>query len=458
MSETRKWIKTHLRRAQSDCNRGNCDTAEAELKTIIERINAEMQILRNAAVTEDMKQVANLFRQVSELRDFSREAHLKIQFVKEQKERLKKFQSIVKGFQKYKIIDTIKNNRKVFEDFRDKNRTIKEELRYVQVLRRWNSYTPLLCLDTVENIGGGYFLSLDGVGIVIDPGINFIRNAFVAGLSLKDIDTVILTHSHVDHTSDFEGLVTLFHEMNETRYDMGLGPIQFSLYTSIGAVNKFCNLISFSYDLFREIKVINPQSLYQLSSSVSMKTTSCSHNDLFCSHPASCVGLKFYCGKNPRPIFGITSDTGYNSKLKEEFADLQGHPVILHIGGVKEKEIEFLPPPVFPIYKHHLGLRGVLNFVFDVKPSAAIISEFGEELKESRMSITALLQKEFGDNTKIVPADVGFTLKFTKRKPYVFVPCDICHKDRPIEQMEAKQGKKDKRITYICAKCSRNKK
>lgn len=298
---------------------------------------------------------------------------------------------------------------------------------------------------------------MDGVGIVVDPGINFIRNAVSAGLSIKDIDVVILTHSHVDHTSDFEGIVTLFHEINAPRYNMGLDPIRFSLYTSIGAMNKYCNLISFSYDMFKEVLVMNPDSSYSLSDSIYMKTTPCQHRDLFCSHPASCVGLKFYCGEEPRPIIGITSDTGYNSQLRSDFADLGGNPVILHIGGIMDKEIEFVPPPNIPLYKDHLGLRGVLNFIFDVKPSAAIISEFGEEFRETRTSISELLQQQFVGKTKVIPADVGFTIRFTDKKPYAFVPCDTCHSETPITKIQTKQSKKGQSLMYLCPNCAHKK-
>jgi hypothetical protein len=296
---------------------------------------------------------------------------------------------------------------------------------------------------------------LDGVGIVVDPGINFIKNAVSCGLSLKDIDAIVLTHSHVDHTSDFEGLVTLFHEMNTPRYDVGLDPIRFSLYASIGAMNKYCNLISISYDLLKNVVVMNPRSTYPLSDSVSMNTTTCQHNDLFCVHPSSCVGLKFYCGGKLRPVIAITSDTGYSPQLQSEFADLKGNPVILHIGGIEEKEIESAPPPNVPLYKFHLGLRGVINFVFDVKPSVAIISEFGEEFRETRKSISDLLQKEFSTRTKVIPADVGFTIEFTDQKPYALVPCAICHSRIPVSNIQTKQQEKGQSLTYLCRSCSK---
>jgi glyoxylase-like metal-dependent hydrolase (beta-lactamase superfamily II) len=82
------------------------------------------------------------------------------------------------------------------------------------VLRRWNSYTPRMLTPTESNVGGGYFLHWKGKGIVIDPGFDFVNNFFNEGLVIDDVDSVIITHAHVDHCNDFESLLTLLFEYN----------------------------------------------------------------------------------------------------------------------------------------------------------------------------------------------------------------------------------------------------
>jgi ribonuclease BN (tRNA processing enzyme) len=95
------------------------------------------------------------------------------------------------------------------------------------VLRRWNSYTPILSCG--ENTGkraeysgkskiskgGGYFFKTEDCGIVIDPGFNFINNFEANGFLFQDIDHVLITHAHNDHTADLESLLTLLHKYNE---------------------------------------------------------------------------------------------------------------------------------------------------------------------------------------------------------------------------------------------------
>ena len=73
------------------------------------------------------------------------------------------------------------------------------------VLRKWNSYTPALPSGGDEQSrGGGYFIWHNGHGTVIDPGYNFIQNLDEACCRLCDINNIVLTHAHNDHTIDFK--------------------------------------------------------------------------------------------------------------------------------------------------------------------------------------------------------------------------------------------------------------
>lgn len=84
------------------------------------------------------------------------------------------------------------------------------------ILRRWQSYNPIIPHSGKRRLrGGGYFLLWGNRGIVIDPGYDFIQNFYDEGFSLEDIDAVIVTHSHPDHDNDFANLITLIKEWNE---------------------------------------------------------------------------------------------------------------------------------------------------------------------------------------------------------------------------------------------------
>lgn len=452
MAGIRDWVEEHFRIADEEYKQGRYENAEAELHIILRKINKEIERMKAVSPKEDPREVAVHYIALSELTAYFKRAKSRLVRVEAEKNRSERFRSIVKGIHERKIVDAMKKNQERMEEFRDRDRTIKGNDRFLKILRRWNSYTPLLCLDPIENLGGGYFLAWDGTGIVVDPGINFISNAVSAGLSVKDIDAIVLTHSHLDHTSDFEGLMTLFHEINTPRYNVGLDPLQFYLYSSIGAMNKYCNLISISYDNLKEVCVVNPNMLYELSDSISVKTTPCQHKDLFCSHSSSCVGLKFYMKGESKPIVAITSDTGYHPQLKGAFEDVEGNLVVLHIGGIIAKEMEYLPSPSIPVYEQHLGLRGILNFIFDIKPSVAIISEFGEEFRGMRRGISELFDEEF-EGTKVIPGDVGLTIEFSRTEPRFLVTCDHCHSKVSIASVQARVLDESLNLMYLCPDC-----
>lgn len=128
----------------------------------------------------------------------------------------------VEFLKRYKISETeYQEIRKLCEDnkclscFFNENRYKKNTL---QVLRRWNSYTPIIN----SGRGGGYFLKVDGVGIVIDPGFNFIKNYKDTGNYFRDIDVVLISHAHDDHTADLESILNLQYRYNKRLKNIAL--------------------------------------------------------------------------------------------------------------------------------------------------------------------------------------------------------------------------------------------
>ncbi|MFZ2538094.1 MAG: tetratricopeptide repeat protein, partial [Oscillospiraceae bacterium] len=86
---------------------------------------------------------------------------------------------------------------------------------YFEVLRRWNSYTPIIGDGHFSSKGGGYFIKYQGYGIVIDPGFNFIDNFKEKGHEFREITHVFISHAHNDHAADLESILTLLFKYNE---------------------------------------------------------------------------------------------------------------------------------------------------------------------------------------------------------------------------------------------------
>lgn len=90
------------------------------------------------------------------------------------------------------------------------------------ILRRWNSFTPIVPDEANKKRiyrGGGYFIWHQNKGTVVDPGFRFIRNFADAGGRVADIDNIVMTHAHNDHTADLESLFTVLYQHNATIKD-----------------------------------------------------------------------------------------------------------------------------------------------------------------------------------------------------------------------------------------------
>jgi tetratricopeptide (TPR) repeat protein len=102
-------------------------------------------------------------------------------------------------------------------------RHVKPAIEFV-CMRRYSSAFPLLPRPSAFRAhGGGYFVRLHPervdvakgrraatpVGVVVDPGPDFVENLFRADFSLADVDLIIVTHDHVDHLNSLEQLLSL---------------------------------------------------------------------------------------------------------------------------------------------------------------------------------------------------------------------------------------------------------
>jgi len=304
------------------------------------------------------------------------------------------------------------------------------------VLRKWNSYTPAIPADTEERSrGGGYFIYHNGKGTVIDPGYNFIENFHNAGCRIHDIDNIVITHAHNDHTIDFESICTLLYQYNSKAGKAGTPKKKIRLYFNNGTFKKFSGLLNLMDKSFDTIHTLNVGNGYQIQAGLTLTVLPAYHDEVVSRDQS--IGLLFtfdFGGTEQKIVF--TSDTGLfplctvsdglrpDTKGKElweaypasalENIDL----LVTHIGSIKTEELNFdLNDDIGKcLYPNHLGMIGTARMITKLRPKLALVSEFGEEMRNFRRDIVRRIEEDVVCKViskaeirpRLAPADLAF--------------------------------------------------
>lgn len=297
----------------------------------------------------------------------------------------------------------------------------------LRTIHKWNSATPLFSQGISQ--GGGYFLTLRNnrgqtKGIAIDPGYDFFSIFRDIGLGIADIDAIIITHDHDDHTESVEGILSLLAKYNDHNEQKKSKVID--IFGSSGVLLKFHGLLS-ATDLFgnREInfKLLVPGSditeiegislMEKYGFTLSIKPAY--HAERWTNQESS-VGIVLHTNipdiKNGGNLkIGITGDTRYEIGIGREYKDVQ--VLLLNIGSVEKEEGKML--------NQHLGMLGCINLLKEArlgKPLLAILTEFGEEFSGKREIISRILENwaqpmssTKSRELKVIPADIHLELR-----------------------------------------------
>ncbi len=323
-----------------------------------------------------------------------------------------------------------KNQKKLIKDLnipRALDRAIGSNM--LRTIHKWNSATPLFSHGISQ--GGGYFLTLKNThgqtkGIAIDPGYDFFDIFRDIGLSIVDIDAIIITHDHDDHTESVEGILSLlakYNDHNEQRKSKVL-----DIFGSAGVLLKFHGLLS-ATDLFgnreinfkllvpgAEIAEVESGSLME-KHGFTLSVKPAYHTERWTNQESS-VGVIIHTNlpdpKNGGKLkIGITGDTRYEVGLGREYKDVQ--VLLLNIGSVEKEEGKLLD--------QHLGMIGSINMIKEGrlgKPLMAILTEFGEEFSGKREIISRIIENwaqpmagSKSKDLKVIPADVHLEVRLT---------------------------------------------
>jgi tetratricopeptide (TPR) repeat protein/L-ascorbate metabolism protein UlaG (beta-lactamase superfamily) len=346
----------------------------------------------------------------------------------------------------FKSINEIESN---FKKFTDTKRSIPEGFpSFLSVLRKWNSYTPIIPSEKGDNKGGGYFLYHRGKGIVIDPGFNFIENFYQEGFKVADIDAVLITHAHNDHTVDLEAILTLVYKHNDAIKDSVKEEMKdkdeheikheiekrikehgkkIDLFLNVGTFMKYSGWLNLKYsEEINNVTVLQPDTTYKLSEAydgITIHTIKAKHHEIIDNKYAigfilDIKGIKV----------GFTGDTGWdwenNGKIVDPFIEHKPKLIIAHLGSIKSQEFKYVEAKNEDernecFYAHHLGLLGMTKFLDAIRPDLTVISEFGEELRQFRKEIVQRIGEVLG--LKCLPGDIGLHIRLEDLGVYCFI-------------------------------------
>jgi tetratricopeptide (TPR) repeat protein len=343
-----------------------------------------------------------------------------------------------------KFLDYIKLAKEKEVEFLKPESLLNGELSLLLILRKWNSYTPAIPSHEDERSrGGGYFIYFNGKGTVIDPGYNFIENLFEAGCRICDIDNIVITHAHNDHTFDFESLCTLLYKYNTEAINNGRTTKKVNIYMNNGSFKKFSGLLNLQDHFYiKRISTLNTGNHYSLSGDLELDVLPAFHDEVISRDQSIGLLFAFPLGDGTRKIL-FTSDTGLfpleldspkfkpDTNGKQEIWQLYPPSasnnldmLIVHIGSINENEILVDPKEGIHkcLYPNHLGVIGTTRLITQLKPRTAIISEFGEEIKYFRCELLQQIQKivkrvlKEVPLPKVIPGDIGFVYEIKKRQ------------------------------------------
>lgn len=371
------------------------------------------------------------------------------------------------------------------------------------ILKAFSSSMPILLNysnDIERYSGGGFYIRWNGKGIAVDPGYKFVENLHRAGFSVLDVDVVVVTHEHIDHSSDIRLLDDLHFNASKNHKDQEynwnpegfyiskddkiphkiswyLDPVTYETVQTFADRNSgfspLCNILyCVSVDQFEteRLKKVFPENrnilthqAIQIGTDIVMQVFPTCHEQkntrTYFGHTFGCT---FECMSKDRQSIqiGYTSDTSINevSVYDGMINKLQNCQIIIaNISGIYEDDILLKNAKA-----RHLGYYGCYKIAYDILKTRHspvkyyLLSEFSNQVSDIRYDVSKYLQKELNKCSEqfsqkkplVLPAEIELEINLNT----FGVKCSSCGRCSENIHIIRPFGENQK-LTYICDEC-----
>jgi ribonuclease BN (tRNA processing enzyme) len=229
----------------------------------------------------------------------------------------------------------------------------------------------------------GVYISFKNKKILLDPGPGTLVRmaASKPRIEVEDLDAIILTHSHIDHSNDVNVLIDSMTGGGWRKRGVLFAPAEC-------ISGEMTILLNYLRDFMEDIVVLEAEREYRLGDLVF--STSARHQ-----HPAETYGIKFNIDSR---IVSFVVDTKFFPDLMECYkgSDVMIFNVVRNLPHVSAEVM-------------HLNIDDVKNIISTIKPGKAILTHFGRTmLKAKPWELAGRLTNELG--VKVIAASDGMTV------------------------------------------------
>lgn len=332
---------------------------------------------------------------------------------------------------------------------------------YLMILKGFSSSTPFFYSALKGGFykspikGGGFFLKWRGYGLVIDPGINFMENMHQNGLSLKDINGIVVTHDHIDHNGDLMTIDDLASQFERTDIELFADKRTFKSSLQYDSWKDKIHMLDsiiksgFTFGYKQDIKLEFMPTIHIAKERKYSRTEEEYENNV-----SFALKITLYENENVVRMLGFTSDTRYFPELSDFFTDCD-----IIIANMSETNEDDYRSDISDDYlkNNHLGYKGCRlliekcneNIKDTGKEPLYIISEFWAGKGDVRRELMRSLR--FHTHCEhIVPGDIGM-LFFLDQSTFL---CEYCGCEEEVEKLHLLREKEEYgRILMICENC-----